>query len=318
MPKPNAERPRGKRRNRLLTAVFAGLALGTSSVFWSVASPALGPIYDALRTIETGGLWRLTHWSQAFRSVPHGQPHPFLSIYQSSIPFGLFFAVLIATIGALAFEKRRTRHLYARIVPGSGNLSTDDVRRRMGRVFAHLAAPKALPSDEWNDDTSPNPFADLPDLRNPVRVRVAVQTLTLPLARALFLTLTADQPGDTPIADLRPADVEAAAWRATRAVPTTSAKAESDAQAALSTALVTLITRPAETPALAARDEFLRTPGSTADMMTALIAHTRQTTRFPPVCLGWLRWSVPHLAPGFLTAGHRLCAYIPDNDNART
>jgi hypothetical protein len=318
MPKPNAERPRGKRRNRLLTAVFAGLALGTSSVFWYVASPALGPIYDALRTIETGGLWRLTHWSQAFRSVPHGQPHPFLSIYQSSIPFGLFFAVLIATIGALAFEKRRTRHLYARIVPGSGNLSTDDVRRRMGRVFAHLDAPKALPSDEWNDDTSPNPFADLPDLRNPVRVRVAVQTLTLPLARALFLTLTADQPGDTPIADLRPADVEAAAWRATRAVPTTSAKAESDAQAALSTALVTLITRPAETPALAARDEFLRTPGSTADMMTALIAHTRQTTRFPPVCLGWLRWSVPHLAPGFLTAGHRLCAYIPDNDNART
>src|SRR4051812_13601114 len=27
MPKPSAERPRGKRRNRLLTAVFAGLAL---------------------------------------------------------------------------------------------------------------------------------------------------------------------------------------------------------------------------------------------------------------------------------------------------
>ena len=99
--------PGSKRHGRVLLAAFGLLALITSSVFWYVASPTLGPIYDALRTIETAGLWRLTNWSQAIRSVPRGQPHDFLTIYVSSIPFGLFISVLIATIAAVAYDKRR-------------------------------------------------------------------------------------------------------------------------------------------------------------------------------------------------------------------
>src|SRR5215218_3585583 len=123
------------RRGRALVAAFGLLALITSGVLWSVASPTLGPIYDGLRTIETAGLWRLTNWSQSFRAGPSGRPHDFLSIYVSSIPFGLFIAVLIATIAALAFEKRRTRHLYALITPKPGMLTEAALRDRMKSVL---------------------------------------------------------------------------------------------------------------------------------------------------------------------------------------
>ena len=318
MAKSEGAKSAGRRKERVLVGVFIALALGTSAVFWWVASPALGPIYETLRTIETAGLWRLTNWSEAFRSVPRGQPHPFASIYLSSIPFGLFFSVVIATIAALAWDKRRTRHLYVRITPAAGNLQPADLRTRFNRLLPHLAAPANTPPAEGGDDTAPNPFADLGDLRNPVQVRAAAESLPLPLVRALFLTLTAGQPGEEPLAGVKPADVEAAAWRSTRAGKSAAPKGDQAAQAALCAALTALVTRPAETAADDRRDAILQGEGTAAQMLHDLIAHTRATVPFPPMALGWLRWTMPGVASDLLAAGLPPITHVPENSNART
>jgi hypothetical protein len=66
------------------------------------------------------------------------------------------------------------------------------------------------------------------------------------------------------------------------------------------------------------QDELLRTPGSTADMLTALIDYMRRTGSFPPSCLRWTRWALPQLALGFQGAGAPALTTVPENDDART
>lgn len=315
-----------KRCGRALAVAFGALALITSGVFWYVASPTLGPIYDALRTVETAGLWRLTNWSRAFRSVPRGQAHDFWSIYVSSIPFGLFCAVLIGTIAAVAYEKRRSRHLYALIVPKAGALTPSALRARMKALFPHLGASKELPEVEWADDTLDNPFADLADLRNPVQVRAAVQRLPLPIARVMFLALAARFDPTQPIGGLRPGAVEAGAWKSAKP---SSGKPEEAARAALTSALVLLINGRAgpqsatEVEALDAQDDVLQTPGTTATMLIALIAHARHIGSLPMSSLRWVRWSLPQLAIALIDAGVDPLVTTPrlvtaaENENAR-
>ncbi len=313
-----------KQRGRALALAFGALAIVTLGVFWYVASPTLGPIYDLLRTIETAGLWRLTNWSHAFRSVPPGRPPDFWSIYISSIPFGLFIAVVIATIAAMAYEKRRTRHLYTLIIPKPGALTPGVLRARMRVLYPHLGASNEPPPAEWDDDTPDNAFADLPDLRNPIQVRAALQALPAPVARVMFLALAAPFNPTQPIGGLRPGTVEADAWKSTRASSGKPSKSGEAARAALTGALVLLINGRAGAQgalgaeALEAQDEALRTPGTTANMLIALIAHARRTGFLPMSSLRWVRWTLPQLAIALIDAGVDPLVTVPVNANART
>lgn len=301
----SAAAPSTIRHARILLAVFGLFALITCSVLWYVASPAVAPIYDGLRTIETAGLWRLTNWSQTIRSVPRGQPHDFYLIYVSSIPFGLVCSVLIATIAASAYDKRRTRHLYALIVPKGGVLTEGALRERLQPLLPHLGAPKAAPPAGWDDQTAENPFARITDLRDPVQVSAVLQGLPLPVARLLFLALTAAEKGDKVIGGLRPSTVEAEAWRSTQQV---TAKPSAAAAAVLTSAVGLIITGrggsqvTSDSQALAAQDAILQIPGTLAEMLLELIDHARQNGSLPASSIRWVRWTMPELAAGLLGA----------------
>ncbi len=89
--------------------------LAVLSLLWWTFSPTLGRAYAALRLIETISLWRFTGWGRYFTGMPAGRPFAFVSIYQSSVGFGLVAALLTALIGYLAWRKRSRDHIDALI-----------------------------------------------------------------------------------------------------------------------------------------------------------------------------------------------------------
>lgn len=91
--------------------VIAFATMAVLSLMWWTLSPFLGRVYTGVRLAESLILWKFTGWGSYFTSVPAGQPFVFLSIYKSSVGFGLVATALTVLIGFFAWRKRSREHI---------------------------------------------------------------------------------------------------------------------------------------------------------------------------------------------------------------
>ncbi|MFG1250051.1 secretion/conjugation apparatus DotM-related subunit [Xanthobacter flavus] len=114
----------------LLAGLLVALVTFVGSILWLVLSPVLGPVYRISRLVETVGLWSFTGWGRYFAMVPRKGGYEFWSLFLSSIPFGVFFSILIGLMGYSAWQKVRAAHI--------GNFTAHDeppsYREIMGKV----------------------------------------------------------------------------------------------------------------------------------------------------------------------------------------
>lgn len=172
---------------------FATLAM-LGLVWWSL-SPILGQVYAGIRLAETATLWRFTGWGRYFTGMPAGQPFAFVSIYKSSVGFGLGATLVTALLGFLAWRKRSREHIEVLITAPAAGFAQRDILGAFvpaGRLVrtpvteAEVADPSALPAA--------NPFTALRDLRDTRAVETVADSVPWYLAAALFLTIDAAAP----------------------------------------------------------------------------------------------------------------------------
>ena len=179
----------------IITLGFVACAtMAVLSLVWWTFSPVLGRMYAALRLLESATLWRFTGWGRYFTGTPAGEPFAFVSIYQSSAPFGLVAALLTALIGFLAWRKRSRNHIDALItLPRrgferqaivSGFIPAGRLVRLPGQDQKLFAAPAKCP----------NRFKGIRDLLNARAVETVLDDVPWHLAGALVLTIDALAP----------------------------------------------------------------------------------------------------------------------------
>ncbi|NGM38056.1 hypothetical protein G4G93_29825 [Methylobacterium sp. DB0501] len=172
---------------------FATLAM-LGLVWWSL-SPILGQVYAGIRLAETATLWRFTGWGNYFTTMPAGQPFAFVSVYKSSVGFGLVATLFTALLGTLAWRKRSREHIEVIITAPRDGFAHDAI----GRQFVpadRLVRPPVTEQDQLNSVLAPaaNPFTALRDLRDARAVETVVDDVRWHLAAALFLTVDAAAP----------------------------------------------------------------------------------------------------------------------------
>ncbi len=116
-------------------ALLAFASMGLLAAIWAAASPILGRLYAGVRIAESAGLWLFTGWGRYFTSVPAGKPFDFLSIYKSSLPFGLASAVGTAAIGWAAYRKVSRRHIRAVLAAPRAASAPRPSERRCSPLF---------------------------------------------------------------------------------------------------------------------------------------------------------------------------------------
>lgn len=172
--------------------VFATLAV--LSLLWWTFTPVLGRIYAALRLIETATLWRFTGWGRYFTGMPAGEPFAFVSIYQSSVGFGLVASLLTALLGYLAWRKRTRDHIEALITLPSGEFGQREINSQFMPADRLVGEPgedlDAVPAQA----KSPNTFKGVRDLRDVRAVETVLDDIPWHLTAALFLTIDAVAP----------------------------------------------------------------------------------------------------------------------------
>ncbi|KMO22438.1 hypothetical protein [Methylobacterium indicum] len=182
----------------ILTLSFVACAtMAVLSLVWWTFTPVLGQVYAALRLLETLTLWRFTGWGRYFTGMPAGQPFAFVSIYQSSAPFGLVAALLTALIGFLAWGKRSRNHIDALItLPRQGF-----TRKEIGRRFMPADRLVRLPDQDQDQEPlssppakCPNRFVEVRDLMDARAVETVPDDVPWHLAGALVLTIDALAP----------------------------------------------------------------------------------------------------------------------------
>ncbi|KMO13255.1 hypothetical protein [Methylobacterium indicum] len=168
--------------------------LAVLSLLWWTFSPILGRAYAALRLIETISLWRFTGWGRYFTGMPAGRPFAFVSIYQSSVGFGLVAALLTALIGYLAWRKRSRDHIDALITLPSKGFTKGEIAGRFmpaGRLVRMPASDEVMiPSPP----VGPNRFGEIRDLLDVPAVETVLEDIPWHLAATLFLTIDALAP----------------------------------------------------------------------------------------------------------------------------
>lgn len=178
----------------VILGVVAFATMAVLSLLWWTFTPVLGQIYAALRLIETATLWRFTGWGRYFTGMPAGEPFAFVSIYKSSVGFGLVMALLTALLGTLAWRKRSRDHIEALItLPrqgfgqsaiGSRFMPADRLVRLPGEDQAAVTVPAK----------HPNPFKWIRDHLDVQAVETVLDDIPWHLAATLFLTIDAVAP----------------------------------------------------------------------------------------------------------------------------
>ncbi|MGN7126805.1 hypothetical protein [Methylorubrum thiocyanatum] len=288
---------------------FAAMALMT--FVWWTASPIVGRLYAAVRIAESAGLWLFTGWGRYFTTVPAGEPFAFLSIFKSSVPFGVAASFATAAIGILAYRKRSTRHLDVVLGTPKGGFTAATILREMVPVLPHasiqaapapgagVSAPNTAPTPAA---ASPNPFGAVRDLRDNVAVSQAQASLSWPEAAALALLLDAI----APVVDRsRPEALLKAAWKAARRVPADrpappTAMEQATIQAALTQAMSELTER--SVPDLERAHEAVAVAGSTHDVAAALSRIAQSCGRLRVTDFAWLFTVDPLLHTEIVTA----------------
>ncbi|SFG79000.1 hypothetical protein [Methylobacterium gossipiicola] len=181
---------------RIVALGAIGLAtMAMLGLLWWTFSPILGQVYAGMRLAETATLWRFTGWGQYFMTMPAGQPFAFVSIYKSSVGFGLVATGLTALLGCLAWRKRSREHIEVLITAPAPEFSQEVILAKFAPPLCRVRSPSG--ADE-TDAPAPvavaNPFAGLRDLRDARAVEGVAESVPWQFAAVLFLTIDAAAP----------------------------------------------------------------------------------------------------------------------------
>ncbi|MDV2986868.1 UNVERIFIED_CONTAM: hypothetical protein Q9R58_21335 [Methylobacteriaceae bacterium AG10] len=183
---------------RIVALGAIGLATMTMlGLLWWTFSPILGQVYAGMRLAETATLWRFTGWGQYFMTMPAGQPFAFVSIYKSSVGFGLVATGLTALLGYLAWRKRSREHIEVLITAPAPGFSQEVILAKFAPPLCRVRSPSG--ADEADAPARDavivaNPFAGLRDLRDARAVEGVAESVPWQLAAVLFLTIDAAAP----------------------------------------------------------------------------------------------------------------------------
>lgn len=133
------------------------LAIGALSGVWFLVSPIIGRTYILGRIIETLGLYPwLFPKDYAYFSQPlePGERLNFLSIYFSSIPFGIFCTLMIVMLGWYARDRAKNDHLHA-FIKAKKDITPHDVMRKMANLFPHNQFYIDYPLHRYRVDKGP-------------------------------------------------------------------------------------------------------------------------------------------------------------------
>ncbi|MGF3024124.1 hypothetical protein ACQVP2_15015 [Methylobacterium aquaticum] len=179
----------------IVTLCFVACAtMAVLSLVWWTFTPVLGRIYAALRLIETASLWRFTGWGRYFTGMPAGQPFAFVSIYQSSAPFGLVVALLTALIGFFAWRKRSRSHIDALITLPPQGFTREEIDSRFMLADRLVRLPDQDQESFAALAKCPNRFKGVRDLMDARAVERVLDDVPWHLAGALALTIDALAP----------------------------------------------------------------------------------------------------------------------------
>jgi hypothetical protein len=170
--------------------VIAFATMAVLSLMWWTLSPILGRIYTGIRLAETLVLWKFTGWGSYFTTVPAGQPFVFVSIYKSSVAFGVIATLLTLLIGFLAWRKRSREHIEVVNTAPSKNYGMAEVR---GGAKRWVRPSKASEGEEIGAGaqvaSTANPFTEVRDLRDLRALETVADRVPWHLAGALALVM---------------------------------------------------------------------------------------------------------------------------------
>lgn len=284
--------------------VLAMATLAMLGLVWWSLSPILGQIYAGIRLAETLTLWRFTGWGRYFTTMPAGQPFAFVSIYKSSVGFGLVASLLIALLGYLAWRKRSREHIEVIIKAPRDGFGHEAI----GKQFVpadRLVKPPVAEHEPVNPALAPvaNPFAALRDLRDARAVETVVDDIPWHLVAALFLTVDA-------VAPLRDRKARDAVLKAARtAADRHAAGPEAEIPASLVSVLLGHLLAALTDQAgrdMQALDHVHGVLGSTedlADAIAALGAMSLAAKRLFFPDYAWLRYVDPNLQSRIISYG---------------
>ncbi|MDP4025766.1 hypothetical protein Q8W71_24345 [Methylobacterium sp. NEAU 140] len=172
-------------------AVLAFATLAVLGLFWWSLSPILGRVYAGIRLAETATLWRFTGWGRYFTGMPAGQPFAFVSIYKSSVGFGLAATLITALLGFLAWRKRSREHIEVLITAPAAGFAQEGILCAFDSADRRVRTPV---TDAGAPAPAANPFKALRDLRDIRAVETVEESVLWHLAAALFLTADATAP----------------------------------------------------------------------------------------------------------------------------
>lgn len=175
--------------------VVAFATMAVLSLMWWTLSPILGQIYTGIRLAETLVLWKFTGWGRYFTTVPAGQPFMFVSIYKSSVAFGLFATLLTLLIGFLAWRKRSREHIEVVNTAPSKKYGMAEIR---GSAKRWVRPSKASEGEEIGAGaqvgSTANPFTEVRDLRDLRALETVADRVPWHLAGALALVMDSCAP----------------------------------------------------------------------------------------------------------------------------
>ncbi|KMO37515.1 hypothetical protein [Methylobacterium aquaticum] len=178
----------------VVLGVVAFATLAVLSLVWWTFSPVLGRIYAVLRLIESASLWRFTGWGRYFTGMPVGEPFAYVSIYKSSVAFGLVAALLTALVGYFAWRKRSRHHIEALITLPRLGFGREEIGSRFMPADRVMRVPDKDQEAFQVQAGVPNTFKGVRDLLDARAVETELDAIPWHLAGALFLTIDAVAP----------------------------------------------------------------------------------------------------------------------------
>lgn len=176
--------------------VVAFAIMAVLSLLWWTLSPFLGRVYTGVRLAESLVLWKFTGWGSYFTSVPAGQPFMFLSIYKSSVGFGLVATLLTVLIGFFAWRKRAREHIEVVNTAPSKKYGMAEISggaKRWVRPAEESEGEEVRPGT-GGVASMVNPFTEVRDLRDLRALETVADSVPWQLAGALALVMDSCAP----------------------------------------------------------------------------------------------------------------------------
>jgi hypothetical protein len=176
--------------------VIAFATMAVLSLMWWTLSPFLGRVYTGVRLAESLILWKFTGWGSYFTSVPAGQPFVFLSIYKSSVGFGLVATALTVLIGFFAWRKRSREHIEVVNTAPSKKYGMAEIgggAKRWARPSKE-AEGEEVGAGAGGVASTANPFTQVRDLRDLRALETVADRVPWQLSGALALVMDSCAP----------------------------------------------------------------------------------------------------------------------------